>query len=198
MGKKLHRIAHFVSHRQIYRGNATNTLGEHLVHGYTGIERNGSQDGNLSSSIKAVNIGSGISFCKAPFLSFLQRVLVAHAVFVHAREHVVGGTVHDTHDGIDAVGNKGVLQGNDDGNSATNAGLKRNFYALFFRQAHNLFATRSHKGLVGSNHALAVLQSTDYHFLGEGSTADEFDNQINLRIFNHFMEIGGENVTQTI
>ena len=91
-----------------------------------------------------------------------------------------------------------MLQGNDDGNSATNAGLKRNFYALFFRQAHNLFAARSHKGLVGSNHALAVLQSTDYHFLGKGSTADEFDNQINLRIFNHFMEIGGENVTQTI
>ena len=91
-----------------------------------------------------------------------------------------------------------MLQGNDDGNSATNAGLKRNFYALFFRQAHNLFATRSHKGLVGGNHALAVLQGADYHFLGEGGTADELDNQIDLRVVNHFMEIGGEDIAQAI
>ena len=91
-----------------------------------------------------------------------------------------------------------MLQGNDDGNSATNAGLKRDFYALFFRQIHDFFTASSHKGLVGGNHAFAILQSPDYHFLGEGSTADELDNQINFRIFNHFMEIGGENVTQTI
>ena len=187
-----------MSHSQVDRGNATNALGKHLAHGYTGVECNRSQNGDLGSSIKAIDVGRGIGFRKTLFLGFLQRILVAHAVFVHARDHVVGGAVHDAHDGIDAVGNKGVLQGNDDGNSAANAGLKRNFYALFFRQAHNLFAARSHKGLVGGNHALAVLQGADYHFLGEGGTADELDNQIDLRVVNHFMEIGGEDIAQAI
>ena len=98
VSKELHCIAHFVSHSQVDRRNTTDAFREYLIHGYTGVEGDGSQDGNLGGGIKAVDVSCGIGFRKALFLGFLQRIFIAHAVFVHARDHIVGGTVHDTHD----------------------------------------------------------------------------------------------------
>ena len=157
VGQKLHGVAHFVGHSQIDRRDAANALCIYLAHGYARVEGDGRKDGDLRSGIETIDVSRRIGLGVTLGLSFPQHVFVAHAVFIHAREHVVGGAVHDAHDGIDAIGDKGMLQRHNDGDSAANAGLERDLHVLFGSQAHDLFAIGSHKRLVGGNHALAVL-----------------------------------------
>ena len=198
MGQELHGIAHFVGHGKVHRGNTADALGVHLVHGDARIEGDGRQDGDFRRSVQAVDIGRGVGLGIALGLGFGQNLIVGHVVFVHAREHVVGGAVHDAHDGVDAVGDKRMLQRVDDGNGAADACLERDFQAVGLGQAHDLFTGRSHKRLVGGNHGFAVLQRADDNVLGDARAADKLDNQVYLGVVDYLVEVGGEDALQAM
>ncbi len=198
MRQQLHGITHFVGHGKVYRRNATDALGVHLVHGDARIEGDGGQDGDLRGGVQAVNIGRGVGFGIALGLGFCQHLFVGHLVFVHAGEHVVGGAVHDAHDGIDAVGDKRMLQRVDDGDGAADAGLEGDFQAVGLGQAHDLFASGSHQRLVSRNHGLAVLQRAHDDVLGNAGAADKLDYQVYLGVADNLVEVGGEDVRQAV
>ena len=140
MRNELHGIAHGVRHGQVDRRNAADAFGVDIVHDHARVERDRSQNGDLRCCIVTIDIGRGISFCKAFGLGFSECFIVAHAVFAHAGEHVVRRAVHDAHDRRDLVSDQRVLQRTDDRDTATNACLERQLNALFFRERHDLFA----------------------------------------------------------
>ena len=140
MRNELHSIAHGVRHCQVDRRNTADAFGIDIVHDHTRIESDRSQNGDLRCRIVTIDIGRGISLCKAFCLGFSERFIVAQAVFAHAGEHVVRRAVHDAHDRRDLVSDQRVLQRTDDRDTATNACLERQLNALFFRERHDLFA----------------------------------------------------------
>ena len=87
-----------------------------------------------------------------------------------------------------------MLQRLDDGDAAADAGLEAHFQVLLARQAHDLFAVRCHKRLVGGDHVLAGVQRTQHDVARNGGAADELDDDVDFRVVQDVVEIVCEQV----
>ena len=154
----------------------------HVVDGHAGVERDGREDGDLRGSVEAVHVGRGIGLGEALGLGFLERVVVAQALFHHAGEHVVRRAVHDAHDRRDLVGNERVLERVDDGDATADAGFERNLLACALGRLHDLLAMGGHERLVGRDHILARGECLEDHVACHRGAADELDHDVDAGI----------------
>ena len=170
--QQLDDVAHVVSGVHVELRDVANALGVDVVELHAAVEGDGCQDGDLRGGVETVDVGGGIGLGEALRLSLGQRILVGQAVVDHAREHIVGGAVHDAHDGGDLVADEGMLQRLDDGDAAADAGLEAHFQILFAGKVHDLIAERGHERLVGGDHVLTRAQGAEHHIACGGGAAD--------------------------
>ena len=192
--QQLDDVAHVVGGVHVELRDIADALGVDVVELHTAVEGDGCQDGDLRGGIETVDVGGGVRLGEALRLSLGQRILVRQAVVDHAREHVVGGAVHDTHDGGDLVADEGMLQRLDDGDAAADAGLEAYFQVLFAGKVHDLVAERRHERLVGGDHVLTRAQGAEHHVARSGGAADQLDDDIDLGVVDDVVEVLGEQV----
>ena len=196
--QKLHAEAHVAGRIKIDGRNVANALAIHVIHGDARLERKRSQDGDFRCGVETVDVSGGIGLGIALGLRLCQGVFVAQTVLVHAREHVVGGAVDDTHDRCDSVGDERMLQRADDGNATANAGTIVNVDIVFFGKREDLVTGRCDKRLVGRDDALAVAQRVAHDVMSCAHAANKLDDQVDGRIGHDFVEVGGEQVLDAV
>ena len=196
--QQLDDVAHVVGRVHVKLRDVADALGVDIIELHAAVEGDGCQDGDLRGGVEAIDVGGGVGLGKALRLSLGQRVVIGQAVVDHAREHVVGGAVHDAHDGGDLVADKRVLQRLDDGDTAADAGLEAHFQVLLAGKVHDLVAEGGHERLVGGDHVLAGAQRTKNHVARDGGTADQLDDDIDLGVVDDVVEIFGEQVQHAV
>ena len=192
--QQLDDVAHVVSGVHVKLRDVADALGVDIVELHAAVKGDRCQDGDLRSGVETVHVGGGVGLGEALRLSLGQRVLVGQAVVDHAREHVVGGAVHDAHDGGDLVADEGMLQRLDDGDAAADAGLEAHFQILLSGKVHDLVAEGGHERLVGSDHVLAGTQGAEHHVARGGGAADQLDDDIDLGVVDDVVEVLSEQV----
>ena len=186
--QQLDDVAHVVGGVHVELRDVADTLGVDVVELHAAVEGDGRQDGDLRGGVEAVHVGGGIGLGEALRLGLGQRILVGQAVVDHAREHVVGGAVHDAHDGGDLVADEGMLQRLDDGDAAADAGLEAHFQVLLSGKVHDLVAEGGHERLVGCDHILTGSERVQYDRARDGGAADELHHDIDLGIVDDVVE----------
>ena len=148
------------------------------------------QDADLVLRVPAVNVEVGRRFGVALLLRILQHRVEIRAFEFHPGEDVIAGAVDDAVKRVDAVADKTFAQRFDDRNAAANAGFVVKIRAVFFRRGEKFLAVRGKQGLVGRDDRFAELERGKNHCPGNGRAADQFDDDVHLRIVDDALPVG--------
>jgi len=129
-------------------------------------------------SISKVGVGFGI----AQSLRFLEHDIEVETLVAHFGKDEVGGAVDDAGNPLNAVGSQAFTQGLDDRDATGHGRFERHHHALFLGGLEDFIAVRGNQRLVGGNHVLAVGNRLQHQILGDAITADQFDDDIDVRI----------------
>ena len=173
-------------------GQLGDAFGVGLVELQRDTKGDGSQDGQLVCSIDAFNVEGRISFGITQRLRLSQHVVKGATLLAHFAEDKVASTVDDAGQPVDTVGCQAFANGLDHRDTARNSGFKGDNHALFTRFGKNFIAVHSDQRLVGGNHVLAVFDGFEHQVLGQGVTADQLDNDIDLRVVHQLKHIVGD------
>jgi hypothetical protein len=107
-------------------------------------------------------------------------------------EDEVGGAVDDAGDPFDAVGGESFAQRLDDRDAAGDGGFESDHYALLLGGGKNLVAVLGEQRLVGGHHVLAVGDRLQDQLLGDAIAADQFDDDVDVRVADHRKGVVGD------
>ena len=150
----------------------------------------------LCCGIEAVNVEVGRRFGVTLFLRVGEHVGKVRAFEFHPGEDVIAGAVDDAVKRVDAVADKTFAQRFDDGNAAANAGLVIKIRAVFFGRGKQFLAVRGQQRLVRRDDRFAQLERGENHRPGDGGAADEFGDDVNVRIVDDALPVGGHQRTR--
>ena len=122
-------------------------------------------------------------------MRFRQDAAEFQTFICHLREDVVGGAVQDAHDGEDSVGHQALFQSLDHRNSAADTGLEANLHPLLGRCGKDVASFLGQQGLVGGHHVLAGSNSLHHKGFGRFNAADQFDDDIDIRIIDQLHSV---------
>ena len=91
---------------------------------------------------------------------------------------------------VDAVADKPFAQRFDDGNAAANAGFVIKIRAVFFGRGKQFLAVRGQQRLVGRDDRFAELERGENHRPGDARAADEFGDDVHLRVVDDALPVG--------
>ena len=120
-----------------------------------------SQNTNLAAGVMSLDIRRGITLGIAIILRFLQRRFKGQTRTDHTSQNVVGGTIENTGNLQDFIGDQTLGQGTNDGDTSTHAGLKQVTHLMLLGKLDQLISMLRHQFFVGGNYALARLQGTN-------------------------------------
>jgi len=190
--EQLDAVAQFLGIADVLLGELGDALGVGLLELHRDAEGDRRHDGELVRRIHALDVESGVGLGVAQALRFLQHRVERQALVAHFRQNEIRGAVDDAGDPLDAIGREPLAQRLDDGNAARHRGLEAHHHAFFLRRCKNLVAVRGQQRLVGGDHVLAVRDGLQNEFLGDGIAADQFDHDIDVRVRDHAVGIGGQ------
>ena len=142
--------------------------------------------------VMAVDIEVGRRFGIAQLLGVGEDIGEVRAFQLHPGEDVIAGAVNDAVKGGDAIAHKAFAEGFDDGNAAGHAGFVIEIGAVFFGGGEQFFAMGGEQRLVGGDDGFAEFEGGEDHLAGGGGAADEFGDEMDIRIADDFAPVGGE------
>ncbi len=187
--EKLDGVAHLGGVGDVLGSESADSLGGDLAHHHAAVERDGAQDRDLGGGVEAVDVGGRVGLREALGLRLGERGRVVETVGGHAREHVVGGAVHDAHDRLDLVAGQRVLERADDRDAAADARLEEDVDAVGLGRLHDLFAVAREQRLVGGDDALAGVQRRKHDLARDTGPADELDDDVERVVGDHVVPV---------
>ena len=106
-------------------------------------------------SVDAVDVERWVSFGVTENLGFLQSIGKRQAIFAHAGEDVITGTIEDADDELEAVSDEAFADGLDDGDSAGDAGFEKELATMLADGGKDFRTMLAEQGLVSGDDNLA-------------------------------------------
>ncbi len=142
--------------------------------------------------VGAIHVKRRVGLGVALALGLLQNVGVAAAILGHAGEDVVAGAVEDALQREDLIGGEPLAEGADDRDAAADRRLEGDGLAVLPARVEDLGAVRRQQRLVGGDDVLARGQQIEHRLPGPVNAADDFDRDLDRRVVDHLLEIGGD------
>ena len=102
----------------------------------------------------------------------------------HTRENVIACAVEDAENLLHMVGGEAFAKGLQAGDAAADGRFEPDIDAVFLRGGEKLLSVGGKQRLVGGDDGFLVLESFENERFGDGRAADEFDDDLYIRIFN--------------
>ena len=147
------------------------------------------ENANLVRGIVAVNVQVRRRLGVALLLRVGEHGVEIRALQFHPGEDVIAGAVDDAVQRFDAVADKTFAQRFDYGNTAANAGFVIKIGAVFFGRGKQLLAVRGQQRLVGRDDRFAELERGENHRPGDARAADQFGDDVHLRIVDDALPV---------
>src|SRR5580704_6511894 len=110
----------------------------------------------------AIDVEGRVSLGKAFGLGFLQSFCEVDAIFSHASEDVIAGTIENATDALNLVSSQPAAQGANDGNTTADAAFKFQSDILRRSSFHETEAMRRQQGFIGGHHMLSPAQGVPH------------------------------------
>lgn len=107
-------------------------------------------------------------------------------------EDVVRGAVDDAGEGMDLIADEGVLDGFDDGDSASDGGFEKDRGFHFSGNGEQLDSAFGEQGFVASDDGFFCEQGSSDDFKSIRGAADEFDDDVDRGVVDEGVPVGGE------
>ncbi len=114
-----------------------------------------------------------------------QHVGKIAALVAHLGEDEIAGAVDDAGDPLDVIGGQALAQRLDDRDTAGHRRLEGHRHALRLGRREDLVAVQGDQRLVGGDHVLAVLDRLQHQLARRRVAADQFDDDVDIRIVDH-------------
>ena len=193
-GQQLQHIAHLPPKGNILRRNLCDAFPVDLLHIDPAVERQGAHDAQLVGRVHALHVRRGIRLRQAQPLGVLQHGVVVRAFRRHPGQDIVGGSVDDTHNMLDMIGDQRTLQGVDHRDRPADAGLIVQAGPGLPRHGPQLVPVQAQGHLVGRYHGLSVFQRPQHEGGRRLLAAQEFADDFNLRILQDVGRLGGQHL----
>ena len=164
---------------QIQLGDA---LHRDLIGTYLMTEGKVGQNADLPSGINALNIGGGVCFGIALFLSQLQNLGKRRALLDHLGKDKVCGAIQNAVNLINAVCGHALRQRVQNGNAAANTGLEQIVDMILPCQFQQLTAMLGYQLLVGGNNVLPGHKAPAGIVIGCVHAANGLHNHLNFTV----------------
>ena len=149
-------------------------------------------DRGLGSGVEAFNVGGRVGLGVAQRLGVGERIGVVGTLLRHLREDVVGGAVDDAHHAGHVFTDERFAQRTDERDAAGDGGFEEQIDARIGRDGVELRTMSSQQFLVAGDDGLAVLECGANEGSSRLETADELDDEIDLRIGDDRGRVGRE------
>ena len=156
-------------------------------------EGDGAHDGGFVRGIDAFDVEGRVGLGVAEFLRLFQRLGKRQPLVAHFGEDEVGGAVDNPGNPLDAVGRQAFAQRLDDRNASGHGSFKGDHHAFLLRGGENFVAVLGEQRLVRGHDVFAVLNGGEHQITRHGGAANQFDDDVNLRIRG-----GGEGVVNNL
>ena len=170
------------------------TLAVHVFHKHPAVECQRAQDAQLVGRVKAFHVRRGVGLRKTQALGVLQYRFIFGAFRRHPGEDVVGRAVDNTHDLLNMIGDQRGLDRVDDRDRAADAGFVVQARAGLLCHLPQFVKMKGKRHLVRGDNGLAVLQRAQHHGRGRLFAAQEFADDIDLRILQDIVLISGQHL----
>ena len=189
--QQLDRVAQFRGEFHVQLRHLADAFGVNLMMIHPEAVRERGEDADLVLRVMAVNVQVRRRLGVTVLLRVGEHAGKVRALGLHARQNVIAGAVDDAVNRGKLVRDKTLAQRFDDGNAAADAGLVIKIRAAFRRGRKQFRAVRGEQGLVGGDHGFALRERGENHRPGDAAAADEFDDDLDLRIVDDFLPVGG-------
>src|SRR6266576_315613 len=188
--EQLDGVAELFGKLDIQRADVPDAFDVNLLRVHPETVRERSEDADLVLRIPAVNVEIRRRFGITLLLRVLEHRIEVRTFELHAREDVIAGAVDDPVEGGDAVADKTFAQRLDDRYAAANAGFVIEVRAVVARGRKQFLTVFSEQRLVGRDDRFAELERREDHRLREARAADEFDDDVRLRVIDDALPVG--------
>ena len=147
-------------------------------------EGNRRQDADFVTGVDAFNVKRRVGFGVAFLLCNGQHVGERCAFAAHFGQDEVRRAVDDAGDPLDAVSDEAFAQRFDDRNATGNRRLERDDHALGAGSGEDFVAVQGKQRFVGGDYVFAVGNRFKNQRFGNAVTADQFDDDIDIVIFD--------------
>ncbi len=195
-GQQLQYISHFPAEADVLAVDLRNAFPVNVFHVHPAVEPDGSQDAQLVLRVHAFHVRRWIRLRQAQPLGVLQNIGVFGALRRHPGQDVVGRAVHDAHNLLNVVGNQRALNRVDNRNRPAHAGFVVKPRAGLPGHGPKLVEVQAQRHLVRRHDALAVLQRPQHHASRRLLPAQEFADDLNLRVFKDVVLIGRQHLVR--
>src|ERR1039457_3396873 len=188
--KKLDCVAQLSREFNVHRRNVADALDVDFVRAHPETMRERGEDADFVLRIPAVNVEVRRRLGVAQLLRVGEHGVEIRAFELHPGKDVIAGAVDDAVKRVNAVADKTFTQRFDDGNAAANARLVIKIRAVFFGRGKQFLAVRGQQRLVGRDDRLAELERGQDHRPGNARAADEFGDDVHLRVVDDALPVG--------
>ena len=148
------------------------------------------------AGVGAIDVEGRVGLGEAPALGLGKSRLVTLVLLTHAGEDEIAGAVENALEGENLVGRQALHQGGDDGHAAGNGGLEGNGSTMFASGVEDFPAMNGKQRLVGRHDVLARRQQGQHRLAGPVDAADQLGDDLDGRIAQDLLQIGGEQVAR--
>ena len=156
--------------------------------GFVKLHWNAEGDGrhqcDFVRGVHSFDVEGRVGFGVTQSLRLFQDGAKVQPFVAHLGQDEVGRAIDDAGNPLDAVGRQALTQGLDDGNATGHSGLKRHHHAPGMGRRKNFGAVHGQQGLVGGDHVFAGGYRFHHQLFGDAITADEFDDDVDVRVGN--------------
>src|SRR5690606_15305338 len=129
---------------------------------------------------------------------FRQHFIEAARALLHFGEDVVTGAIDDARHPIDVVGGQTFAQRLQDRDTAGHRRFKSHVHAVFLGGEEDLVAVLGDQRLVGGDDVFAVTDGGEHQFAGDVGAADQFHQDVHVRVVGDVEHIPGHPDTGNI
>ena len=191
--QQLHDVAEPFRVRDVGLGDAADSFVVHVAGDDLRAEGDRGDDRRLGSRVETFHVGRWIALRIAKALRLGQRVAIRHTLLGHAREDVVGRAVDDAHHTSDAFAGERFSQWPDQRDAPGDGRFEEQVDTGVVRGAEQLGADVGEQFLVGRDHGLARFERLGDERSRRLDAADDFDDDVDVRIADDGRRIGREN-----
>ena len=146
--------------------------------------------------VAAVHVERRVGLGVPESLSLGEGVRVADAALGHGRQDEVARAVQDALDGRHLVGREAFRQGTDDRDAAGNARFKSDDALGAPGRLEHFRPMSGEQGFVGRDDVLAGRQGVEHDLFSETGAAEQFDDDVNLRVVDRGRDVGRDQLAR--
>ena len=177
-------VAKLVGIVHIIAGNLADAFGIDLVKLQGNTKCNRRQDRQLVRRVDTFHIKGRIGFSVSQLLRFCQDCVEVAPLVAHFGKNEITGAINYSGQPFDLVARQPFPHRLDNRDTTGHRCFKGNHHLVVAGGLKNLVTVQGDQGLVGCYHMFTIIERLDNQFAGRFITANQFNNNIDIRVLD--------------